>query len=108
MATIQTALQLYDGMTGPLKSISTAMNIVINSFEAMQSTSAHPIDVAALEAARSELSNANASVIEMENNIKKAALRQDNFNSRIRDGENAANGLGGKIKQYVGTYLGHL
>lgn len=106
MTTIQTALQLYDGMTGPLKSISTAMNIVINSFEAMQSTSAHPIDVTALETARSELSNVNASVIEMENNIKKAALQQENFNSRIRDGEKTANGLGGKIKQYVGAYVG--
>lgn len=106
MATIQTALQLYDGMTGPLKSISNAMNIVINTFEAMQSTSAHPIDVEALQTARSELSNVNASVIEMEKNIKKAAFQQEHFNSRMRDSENIANGLGGKIKQYIGTYLG--
>lgn len=106
MATIQTALQLYDGMTGPLKSISNAMNIVINTFEAMQSTSAHPIDVEALQTARLELSNVNASVIEMEKNIKKAAFQQEHFNSRMRDSENIANGLGGKIKQYLGTYLG--
>lgn len=106
MATIQTTLQLYDGMTGPLKTISNAMNIVINTFETMQSTSAHPIDMAALQTARSELSNVNASVAELEKNIKKAVLQQDNFNTEVRKGENAANGLGEKIKQYIGTYLG--
>lgn len=106
MATIQTALQLYDGMTGPLKSISNAMNIVINTFEAMQSTSAHLIDIGALQTARLELSNVNDSIIEMENNIKKAALQQENFNSRMYEGETAAGGLGEKIKQYIGTYLG--
>lgn len=106
MATIQTALQLYDGMTGPLKSISNAMNIVINTFEAMQSTSAHPIDTATLQTARSELGNVNMAVVEMEKNIQDAANKQDGFNQKIREGQGAATGLGGKIKQMVGAYAG--
>ncbi|MDD3251914.1 MAG: hypothetical protein PHV18_05070 [Lachnospiraceae bacterium] len=106
MATIQTALQLYDGMTGPLKSISNAMNIVINTFEAMQTTSAHPIDTAALQTARSELGNVNMAVVEMEKNIQAAANKQDGFNQKIREGQGAATGLGGKIKQMVGAYAG--
>ena len=36
MALIKSQLVLTDGMTGPLKSINKAMNIVLNSFEAMQ------------------------------------------------------------------------
>ena len=34
MATIRTAIALYDGVTAPLKSMHKAMNIVLNSFEA--------------------------------------------------------------------------
>ena len=36
MATIRTAIALYDGVTSPLHSMQKAMNIVLNSFEAMQ------------------------------------------------------------------------
>lgn len=39
MALIKSQLVLTDGMTGPLKSINKAMNIVLNSFEAMQDAS---------------------------------------------------------------------
>ena len=46
MATVKGALALYDGMTGPLKSIHNALNIVLNSFEAVQSASENVVDVA--------------------------------------------------------------
>lgn len=106
MATIQTALKLYDGMTGPLKSISNAMNIVINTFEAMQSTSERAIDTAALQVARAELANVNTAVMGVENSLQAAASKQEGFNQKIRDGMGAASGLGSKIKQMVGMYLG--
>lgn len=35
MALIKSQLVLTDGMTGPLKSINKAMNIVLNSFESI-------------------------------------------------------------------------
>ena len=46
MATIRTAIALYDGVTGPLKSMHKAMSIVLNSFEAMQRASGNAIDTA--------------------------------------------------------------
>ena len=55
MATVKGALALYDGMTGPLKSIHNALNIVLNSFEAVQSASENVVDVTAIQQAREEL-----------------------------------------------------
>lgn len=106
MATIQAALQLYDGMTGPLRSISNAMNIVINTLETMQSVSAHPIDTTALQAARSELANVSTTVEDIEGNLRTAADKQGRLNEKIREGDGAAAGLGNRIKQMVGAYLG--
>lgn len=48
MALIKSQLVLTDGMTGPLKSINKAMNIVLNSFEAMQDASGRAIDTASI------------------------------------------------------------
>lgn len=66
MALIKSQLVLTDGMTGPLKSINKAMNIVLNSFEAMQDASGHAIDTAALQDAREELARAGAALDDLE------------------------------------------
>lgn len=106
MATIQSSLQLYDGMTGPLRAISNAMNITISTFESMQTASEHALDVAALQSAREELAKANVSVDQMERSIQMAGQSQDKFNRKIQDGQGIADGLGAKIKQFVGAYAG--
>lgn len=106
MSTIQTALQIYDGVSGPLRSISNAMNIVINTFESMQDASSKGIDTASLQAAREQLVMASVAAEEMGDNLKKAEQGQKQFNDQIQQGESAAMGLGGKIKQIVGAYIG--
>ena len=60
MATIKSALSLYDGMSGPLKNIHTALNIVLNSFEAVQDASGNVIDTSAIQEAREELARAGS------------------------------------------------
>lgn len=60
MATIRTAIALYDGVTAPLKSMHKAMNIVLNSFEAMQRASGNSVDTSAIREAREELARAGA------------------------------------------------
>ncbi len=55
MATIRSQLVLTDGMSGPLRSIHRAMNMALNSFEAMQSATSRPVDVRGFQAARDEL-----------------------------------------------------
>ena len=106
MATIRTALQVYDGMTRPLQSIHRATSILINSFESMQRVSGNAIDTSSIREARDELARAGAAFDEIEENIRQAGNQQDRFNRRIRDGTTAADGLWGKLKGIATTVGG--
>lgn len=106
MATIRTALQVYDGMTRPLQSIHRATSILINSFESMQRVSGNAIDTSSIQEAREELARAGAAFDEIEENIREAGNQQDRFNRRIRDGATAADGLWGKLKGIAATVGG--
>lgn len=55
MALIKSQLVLSDAMTGPLRSINKAMNLVLNSLESMQDAVGRPIDTASFDNARQEL-----------------------------------------------------
>lgn len=72
MALIKSQLVLTDGMTGPLKSINKAMNIVLNSFEAMQDASGRAIDTASIQGAREELARASAALDQLEDHTNKS------------------------------------
>lgn len=72
MALIKSQLVLTDGMTGPLKSINKAMNIVLNSFEAMQDASGRAIDIASIQEAREELARASAALDQLEDHTNKS------------------------------------
>lgn len=106
MATIRTAIQIYDGMTGPLQSMHRAMNILINGFETMQRTSGNAIDTSAIQEAREELARAGATFDEIEQNIRNADERQRNFNRSVRDGSSAADTLWSKLKGVAATVGG--
>lgn len=98
MATIRTAIALYDGVTGPLKSMHKAMSIVLNSFEAMQRASGNAVDTASLRQAREELARAGAALNNIEDSIRNDEEAQRRFNQRIRDVDTAAGGLWDKLK----------
>ena len=106
MATIRTAIALYDGVTAPLQAMHKAMNIVLNSFEAMQRASGNSVDVSSIQEAREELARAGAAFDSIEQNIRDAGNQQDRFNRRIRDGTTAADGLWGKLKGIAATLGG--
>lgn len=72
MALIKSQLVLTDSMTGPLKSINKAMNIVLNSFEAMQDASGRAIDTASIQEAREELARASAALDQLEDRTNKS------------------------------------
>lgn len=106
MATIRTAIALYDGVTAPLQAMHKAMNIVLNSFEAMQRASGNSVDVSSIQEAREELARAGAAFDSIEQNIRDAGNQQDRFNRRIRDGTTAADSLWGKLKGIAATVGG--
>lgn len=99
MATIKSALSLYDGMTGPLQSIHKALNIVLDRFEAVQTVSGNAIDSSAIQEAREELARAGSQLDEIQDHIQGAERKQGDFNNSVRDGANAADGLANKFSK---------
>ena len=109
MATIRTAIQITDGMSPAFKSMNTAMNIVLNSFEALQRSSHNAIDTNSIQTARQELARAETSFNQVESEIRQAGQAQQQFNNDMRSGQSVASGLQGsimKIAAAIGTYIG--
>ena len=103
MASVKTAIQLYDGMTPGLKSITKALNMTISSFEALQTASSNAVDTSSIQAARAELNKAEIAFDEIEQEIRQANQAQQQFNNDIRNGQGAADGLLRKIKSMAAT-----
>lgn len=106
MATIRTAIALYDGVTSPLRNMQKAMGIVLNSFESMQRASSNAVDVSAIQEAREESARAETAFDSIEQNIRDANDQQQRFNRSIRDGSSAADGLWQKMKGIAATVGG--
>nr|WP_300129956.1 tape measure protein [uncultured Butyricicoccus sp.] len=106
MATIRTAIALYDGVTSPLASMNRALGIVLNSFEAMQTASGRAIDVAAISRAREELARTETALDGIENSIRQSENQQNRLNQSMRSGSSAAEGFLSKVKQVALTLGG--
>jgi tape measure domain-containing protein len=83
-----------------------AMNIVINSFETMQSTSGNAVDTSAIQEAREQLARAETAFDGIEQSIRDADNQQQRFNDHIRGGTSAADGLWRKLKGVAATVGG--
>ncbi|MGN7402732.1 tape measure protein [Cytobacillus praedii] len=105
MATIRTAIQIYDGMSPAFRSMNNAMNIVLNSFESLQTASGNAINTASIQAARQELANAESAFSQIEEQISQANSQQQNLNNSINNGTSAANDFLSKIGAMVAAYL---
>ena len=99
MATIKTAIQIQDRMSPALKSMNTAVNIVLSSFEKMQKATNKSVDTTSIQTARSELTKANVILNQAEQEIRDANNNQKQLNQSFNSGTNAANGMLSKIKQ---------
>jgi tape measure domain-containing protein len=105
MATIQTAIRITDGMTPAFRSMTNAMNIVINSFEHLQNASHNSIDTRSIQTAREELARAESAFDRIEAEIRQSNTQQQNLNSSIRSGTNQSENLFNKMKGIAATYL---
>lgn len=106
MSTVRTAVQLYDGVSSPLKHMMKAMDICIQSFESMQAASSNSIDTADIIQARQELQTASGQIETIERNIKNASEEQKQFNETIKNGSNAASDLKSKFMGLAATIGG--
>jgi cytochrome c1 len=71
MATIRTAIELYDNFSAPLMSVIQAVNMSVSAMEQMQRTMDSPVDTASLQGIREQLNEATLAVQELD-----AAMQQ--------------------------------
>lgn len=106
MATIQTAIRIYDGMTPALRGITNALNIVLSGFQSVENASHNIIDTSCIVSARAELNKAEMAINDIERAINSSAEAQQNLNDKFSEGAKVSSGLGGKIKQFAAAYGG--
>lgn len=106
MATIKTAISLYDGVTGPMRSMVKVMDTVISGFEKMGAASNSAVNVGEMMSARAELTKLSGQLDTIESSIASANDRQKQLNQSFRNGTSAANGLLQKVKNLAIAYGG--
>lgn len=106
MATIKTAISLYDGVTGPMRSMVKVMDTVITGFERMGAASNSAVNVGEMMSARAELTKLSGQLDTIESSIASANDRQKQLNQSFRNGTSAANGLLQKVKNLAIAYGG--
>lgn len=94
---------MYDGMSPALSSMNKSMNIVLSSFEALQSASSNAIDSSSIKAAREELNKAEIALNQVEDEIREADAAQQKFNNDIRSTGGSASALLSKFKAIAVT-----
>lgn len=98
MATIGTAIKLNDMMSAPIEHITNAMNMMLSSWEELESSTRSGLDVN-VQGIRSELHQAVSALDEM-------GKEQEEFNRKAKEGERIADSIGDSIAGAVGAYIG--
>ena len=106
MATIRTAIQIQDGMSPAFRSMNNALNIVLDSFEALQNVSGNAVNTSRISEARTELSRAETAINQVEQGIRESTQQQEHFNNTVRSGGSAIDGIAGRVRSLVGAYVG--
>lgn len=104
MATVMSAIKMMDSMSGPLKQITSSMNIMIGTMDKMQKSTDQNVNVdKQLLAAQKQISAAEA---EINRQIAQSDNEQKKFNDSVKQGKSEASGLVGKITALAAAYLG--
>lgn len=106
MATIKTAVSLYDGVTGPLRSMVTILDTVIGGFEDLGAAADSGIDVSKIMDARAEFTKMSGQLELIENNIGQVGKKQQSWNTAIQESTNETDALLSKVKGLVSAYAG--
>ncbi|HBF0594051.1 TPA: tape measure protein [Clostridioides difficile] len=106
MATIQTSIRIFDGMTPAFRNMTTSINTTINSLERLQQRLHNPLNAGGIQASQQSLNNIESILTRIEQNIGKADEQQKRFNENIDKGANSTNNLLGSVKKLAGAYMG--
>lgn len=103
MATIKTAISIYDGMSGPIQKMYRAVTTLTDAFEGVQDVSSNAVDTAKLREARELAVQSAAEFDNMADQIRGADEQQNNFNRSLANASPAADALGSKLKGILAT-----
>ncbi|MCE4868715.1 tape measure protein [Clostridioides difficile] len=106
MATIQTSIKIFDGMTPAFRNMTTSINTTINSLERLQQRLHSPINAGGIQASQQSLNNIESILTRIEQKISKTDEQQKKFNEDINKGASSTDTLLGNIKKVAGAYIG--
>ncbi|HBF6355210.1 TPA: tape measure protein [Clostridioides difficile] len=106
MATIQTSIRIFDGMTPAFRNMTTSINTTINSLERLQGRLNNPLNAGNIQNSQQSLNNIENILTRIEQSIGKADEQQRKFNEDIDKGVGSTDRLLGSVKKVVGTYMG--
>ncbi|HBY3316371.1 TPA: tape measure protein, partial [Clostridioides difficile] len=106
MATIQTSIRIFDGMTPAFRNMTNAINTTINSFDRLQQRLHNPLNTSGIQTSQQSLNNIENILTRIEQNIGKADEQQRRFNEDINKGASDADRLLGSVKKIAGAYMG--
>ena len=85
-------------MTAPLRNITNAVNMMLSSWESLDSATAGGLDMGDVTAIRTQLHEATTALDQLGN-------EQQEFNSKVERGSDALGGMAGKLAGMVAGYL---
>ncbi|EGT4872144.1 tape measure protein [Clostridioides difficile] len=106
MATIQTSIKIFDGMTPAFRNMTNSINTTINSLERLQGRLNNPLNAGNIQASQQSLNNIESILTRIEQKIGRNTNEQENFNNKIRQGSEAGSLLVSKLKSLAGIYIG--
>lgn len=105
MATIQTSIKIFDGMTPAFRNMTNSINTTINSLERLQGRLNNPLNAGNIQASQQSLNNIESILTRIEQKIGRNTNEQENFNNKIRQGSEAGSLLVSKLKVLLGYTL---
>lgn len=103
MTSVASTIKMFDMMSGPLKSITNGMNMMISTMHQMQDATNRNTNIdKALNAAKQQIASAEA---EINRQIKMSEEAQNKFNKSLNDGKNSSSDFLRNIKTAAAAYL---
>lgn len=106
MASIQTSIELYDRVTGPINKMSSALYSLCGAFDRTDANLSKSFNTQAIDSARAAMDSAMLDLNNIGSEIKANEAKQEAFNQSVTGGKFAMEGLVGKAMSLAGAYLG--
>lgn len=106
MASIQTSIELYDRVTGPINKMSSALYSLCGAFDSTDANLSKSFNTQAIESARAAMGSAMIDLNNIGSEIQNNQNQQENFNKSVNGGAFAMDGLLKKAMGLASAYLG--